>query len=77
VNYEKKMPPIFNYIRLPPLSAPVAALLAYVRHAMERAFTSSEWMTALGKLRQLGRETAKINRIIEDKFEQIEAEDRL
>jgi hypothetical protein len=38
---------------------------------------SKPWMTAFGKLRQLRRETAKINRIIEEEFEQIEAEDRL
>lgn len=35
------------------------------------------WMAAFGKLRHLRRETAKINRIIEEEFEQIEAEDRL
>jgi len=37
---------------------------------------SKPWMTAFGKLRHLRRETAKINRIIEEEFEQIEAEDR-
>jgi hypothetical protein len=35
------------------------------------------WMAAFGKLRHLRRGTAKINRIIEEEFEQIEAEDRL
>jgi hypothetical protein len=35
---------------------------------------SKPWMTAFGKLQQLRRETAKINRIIEEEFEQIEAE---
>lgn len=35
------------------------------------------WMAAFGKLRHLRRDSAKINRIIEDEFEQIEAEDRL
>jgi len=35
------------------------------------------WMAAFGKLRHLRRETAKINRVIEEEFEQIEAEDRL
>jgi hypothetical protein len=34
------------------------------------------WMTAFGKLRHLRQETAKINRLIEEEFEQIEAEDR-
>jgi hypothetical protein len=35
------------------------------------------WMKAFGKLRHLRKETAKVNRIIEQEFEQIEAEDRL
>jgi len=35
------------------------------------------WMAAFGKLRHLHKETAKINRTIEEEFEQIEAEDRL
>jgi len=35
------------------------------------------WMTAFGKLRHLRKETKKINRIIEEEFEQVEAEDRL
>jgi len=34
------------------------------------------WMAAFGKLRHLRRESAKINRRIEEEFEQIEAEDR-
>jgi hypothetical protein len=34
------------------------------------------WMAAFGKLRHLHRETARINRVIEEEFEQIEAEDR-
>jgi len=34
-------------------------------------------MAAFGKLRHLRKETAKINRRIEEEFEQIEAEDRL
>lgn len=34
------------------------------------------WMTAFGKLRHLRKETAKINRTIEEEFEQIEPEDR-
>ena len=34
------------------------------------------WMTAFGKLRHLRKETAQINRVIEEEFEQIEAEDR-
>jgi hypothetical protein len=39
--------------------------------------TEKPWMKAFGKLRHLRRETAKVNRIIEDEFEQIEVEDRL
>ena len=35
------------------------------------------WITAFGKLRHLRKETARINRVIEEEFEQIEAEDRL
>jgi hypothetical protein len=35
------------------------------------------WMAAFGKLRHLRKETAKIDRIVEEEFEQIEAEDRL
>lgn len=35
------------------------------------------WMTAFGKLRHLRKETARINRVIEEEFGQIEAEDRL
>lgn len=34
------------------------------------------WMAAFGKLRHLRNETSKINRLIENEFEQIEAEDR-
>jgi hypothetical protein len=37
---------------------------------------SKPWMAGFGKLRNLRGETAKINRIIEEEFEQIEAEDR-
>lgn len=35
------------------------------------------WMEAFGKLRRLRKETSRINRLIEDEFEKIEAEDRL
>ena len=34
------------------------------------------WMKSFGKLRHLRKETARINRLIEDEFEQVEAEDR-
>ena len=39
--------------------------------------TETPWMATFGKLRHLRNETAKINRRIEEEFEQIEAEDRL
>jgi hypothetical protein len=35
------------------------------------------WMTAFGKLRHLRKETAEINRTIEEEFERVEPEDRL
>jgi hypothetical protein len=35
------------------------------------------WMAGFGKLRHLRRETTKINRIIAEEFEQIEAEDQM
>jgi hypothetical protein len=34
-------------------------------------------MAGFGKLRHLRKETARINRLIEEEFEQIEPEDRL
>lgn len=34
------------------------------------------WMASFGKLRHLRKETARINRIIDEEFEPIEAEDR-
>lgn len=39
--------------------------------------TEKPWMEAFGKLRHLHKEAVKINRIIEEEFGQIEAEDRL
>ena len=33
------------------------------------------WMAGFGKLRHLRKETARINRLIEEEFEQIEAEE--
>jgi len=35
------------------------------------------WMAAFGRLRHLRKDGAKINRLIEEEFEQVEAEDRL
>ena len=34
------------------------------------------WMKTFGKLRHLHKETARINRIIDEEFDQIESEDR-
>jgi hypothetical protein len=34
------------------------------------------WMKTFGKLRHLHKETARINRIIDEELDQIEAEDR-
>ena len=43
--------------------------------ASETNATDQPWMAAFGKLKHLHRETARINRIIEDEFEKIEPED--
>jgi len=43
----------------------------------ENKAAEKPWMTAFGKLRHLRKGTKKINRIIEEEFEQVEAEDRL
>jgi hypothetical protein len=37
---------------------------------------SKPWMKTFGKLRDLHKETARINRIIQEEFDQIEIEDR-
>jgi hypothetical protein len=37
---------------------------------------SKPWMKTFGKLRHLRKETAKINRIIDEEFEQIDTEDQ-
>jgi hypothetical protein len=44
--------------------------------ATEAKAAEQPWMTAFGKLRHLRKEMAKINRLIEEEFEQIEDEDR-
>jgi hypothetical protein len=43
----------------------------------ENKAAKKPWMAAFGKLRHLRRETNRINRIIEEELEQVEAEDRL
>ena len=42
----------------------------------EQSSNSKPWMKSFGKLRHLRKETARINRIIEEEFDQIETEDR-
>ena len=39
-------------------------------------WNAKPWMKTFGKLRHLHKETARINRIIEAEFDQIDAEDR-
>jgi hypothetical protein len=39
--------------------------------------TDKPWMAAFGKLKHLRKETKRINGLVEEEFEQIEAEDRL
>jgi hypothetical protein len=40
-----------------------------------RASEEKAWMRSFGKLRGLGRETARINNIIEEEFERVDPED--
>ena len=57
------------------------ALRAFVTEAVEEKLSHTSrkeekpWMAAFGKLKHLRKETARINRIIEEEFEQIEPED--
>ena len=44
--------------------------------AADASTTETPWMAAFGKLRHLRKESAKINRTIEEEFEQIEPEER-
>ncbi len=39
--------------------------------------SETPWMTSFGKLRALRKESARINRVIESEFDQVEPEDRL
>ena len=43
---------------------------------MPRRSTEKSWMKTFGKLHDLRKETTRINRIIDEEFDQIEAEDR-
>jgi hypothetical protein len=56
-----------------PLRALVSEALA---EKPRTADINRPWMSTFGKLRRLRKETARINRIIEEEFEQIEAEDQ-
>jgi hypothetical protein len=56
-----------------PLRALVSEALA---EKLRTADINRPWMSTFGKLRRLRKETARINRIIEEEFEQIEAEDQ-
>ena len=44
--------------------------------AAGRNSSNKPWMATLGKLRHLDKETARIHRIFEEEFEQVETEDR-
>jgi hypothetical protein len=58
-----------------PFRALVSEALAEKLRA-EGGKDSKPWMKTFGKLRLLRKETARINRIIEEAFEQIDAEDQ-
>jgi hypothetical protein len=45
--------------------------------AAARTHADKPWMEGFGKLRHLNKENARIQRIIDEEFEQIEPEDRL
>jgi len=45
--------------------------------AESRGAADKPWMAGFGKLKRLRKETARINRLIEEEFEKIEPEDRL
>jgi hypothetical protein len=58
-----------------PLRALISEALADKLRSEQRS-NSKPWMRSFGKLRHLRKETARINRIIEEEFDQIETEDR-
>ena len=58
-----------------PFRALVSEALAEKLRA-QGASDQKPWMKTFGKLRHLHKETARINRIIEAEFDQIDAEDR-
>jgi len=58
-----------------PLRALVSEALADKLRAQGRG-ASKPWMKTFGKLRHLRKEAARINRIIEEEFDQVATEDR-
>lgn len=59
-----------------PLRALVSEALADKLRLQAGGSDAKPWMTSFGKLRHLRKETARINRIIEEEFDQVETEDR-
>ena len=59
-----------------PLRALVTEALSDALRAHGNGREEKPWMKSFGKLRHLHKETERINRIIEEEFEQIEDEDR-
>ena len=57
---------------------PLRALISEALAEKLRVETKGDkpWMKAFGKLRALRKEPARINRIIEEEFDQVESEDR-
>lgn len=58
-----------------PLRALISEALADKLRS-EKSSDNKPWMKSFGKLRHLRKETSRINRIIEEEFDQIESEDR-
>jgi len=58
-----------------PFRALVSEALANQLRAQSNT-DNKPWMKTFGKLRHLHKETARINRIIEEEFDRIETEDR-
>lgn len=59
-----------------PLRALVSEALADKLHSQAGDSAAKPWMESFGKLHHLSKETARINRIIEEEFDQVETEDR-
>lgn len=59
-----------------PLRVLVSEALEDKLRASEQISDAKPWMKSFGKLRHLRKETARINRILEEEFEQVESEDQ-